>query len=78
MAGRVDMFFAPVVAAAGLVREGRVLGLAVGGEKRARCLPRCATPRKPVTPGSAYNLLGRHDGAVGRAARGSSMQLTPR
>ena len=56
MAGRVDMFFAPVVAALGLVREGRVLGLAVGGEKRASVLPDVPTTEEAGFADSAYNF----------------------
>lgn len=56
MAGRVDMFFAPVVAALGLVREGRVLGLAVGGEKRSSVLPDVPTTQEAGFADSAYNF----------------------
>jgi len=56
MSGRVDMFFAPVVAALGLVREGRLLGLAVGGEKRASVLPDVPTTEEAGYAGSAYNF----------------------
>jgi tripartite-type tricarboxylate transporter receptor subunit TctC len=56
MAGRVDMFFAPVVAALGLVREGRLSGLAVGGEKRASVLPDVPTTEEAGYAGSAYNF----------------------
>jgi tripartite-type tricarboxylate transporter receptor subunit TctC len=56
MNGRVDYFFAPVVAALPMVRDNRVTALAVGSPKRASVLPDVPTTEEAGYPGSAYNF----------------------
>jgi tripartite-type tricarboxylate transporter receptor subunit TctC len=56
MNGRVDYFFAPVIAALPMVRDNRVTALAVGSAKRASVLPDVPTTEEAGYPGSAYNF----------------------
>ena len=56
MNGRVDYFFAPVIAALPMVRDKRVTALAVGSAKRASVLPDVPTTEESGYPGSAYNF----------------------
>jgi tripartite-type tricarboxylate transporter receptor subunit TctC len=56
MNGRVDYFFAPVIAALPMVRDNRVTALAVGSAKRASVLPDVPTTVESGYPGSAYNF----------------------
>ena len=56
MNGRVDYFFAPVIAALPMVRDNRVTALAVGSAKRASVLPDVPTTEEADYPGSAYNF----------------------
>jgi tripartite-type tricarboxylate transporter receptor subunit TctC len=56
LTGRVDFFFAPVVAALSIVRDGKLVALAVGSEKRASVLPNVPTTEEAGYPGSAYNF----------------------
>jgi len=56
MTGRVDFFFAPVVSALSIVRDGKLAPLAVGSEKRASVLPDVPTTQEAGYPGSAYNF----------------------
>jgi tripartite-type tricarboxylate transporter receptor subunit TctC len=56
MGGRVDMFFAPVIASLGLIREGRLVALAVGGERRTSVLPDVPTTQEAGFADSAYNF----------------------
>ena len=56
MTGRVDFFFAPVVSALSIVRDGKLTALAVGSEKRASVLPGVPTTQEAGYPGSAYNF----------------------
>jgi len=56
MNGRVDYFFAPVIAALPMVRDSRVTALAVGSAKRASVLPDVPTTEEGGYPGSAYNF----------------------
>ena len=54
--GRVDYFFAPVVAGLSMVRDGRLTALAVGSEKRSSVLPDVPTTEEAGYKGSAYNF----------------------
>ncbi|MFO1080591.1 MAG: tripartite tricarboxylate transporter substrate binding protein [Reyranellaceae bacterium] len=54
--GRVDYFFVPVLAGLGMVRDGRLVPLAVGSEKRASVLPDVSTTQEAGYPGSAYDF----------------------
>jgi tripartite-type tricarboxylate transporter receptor subunit TctC len=56
MTGRVDFFFAPVVSALSIVRDGKLVALAVGSRKRASVLPDVPTTQEAGYPGSAYNF----------------------
>jgi tripartite-type tricarboxylate transporter receptor subunit TctC len=56
MTGRVDFFFAPVVSALSIVRDGKLTPLAVGSEKRASVLPDVPTTQEAGYPDSAYNF----------------------
>ena len=56
MSGRVDYFFAPVIAGLSMVRDGRLTALAVGSEKRASVLPDVPTTEEAGFKGSAYNF----------------------
>lgn len=56
MTGRVDYFFAPVVSALSIVRDGKLTALAVGSAKRASVLPDVPTTEEAGYPGSAYNF----------------------
>jgi len=56
MAGRVDYYFCPVVNALPLVKEGRLLALAVGSRKRSSALPAVPTTEEAGVPNSAYNF----------------------
>jgi tripartite-type tricarboxylate transporter receptor subunit TctC len=56
MAGRVDYYFCPVVNALPLVKEGRLLALAVGSSKRSSALPAVPTTEEAGVPNSAYNF----------------------
>jgi len=56
MAGRVDYYFCPVVNALPLVKDGRLLALAVGSSKRSSALPEVPTTEEAGVPNSAYNF----------------------
>lgn len=54
MGGRVDWFFAPMVSALPLIRDGRLKALAVGTGKRSAVLPEVPTTVEAGVPGSEY------------------------
>jgi tripartite-type tricarboxylate transporter receptor subunit TctC len=56
MTGRVDYYFCPVNAALPLLKDGRVLGLAVGSTKRSVALPDLPTTLEAGIPDSDYNF----------------------
>jgi tripartite-type tricarboxylate transporter receptor subunit TctC len=56
MTGRVDYYFCPVNAALPLLRDGRVLGLAVGSTKRSIALPDLPTTLELGIADSDYNF----------------------
>ena len=56
MAGRLDFFFAPIVSALQLVKEGKVVALAVGTTKRAALLPDLPTTTELGYPGSDFTF----------------------
>jgi tripartite-type tricarboxylate transporter receptor subunit TctC len=56
MNGRVDYFFAPVIAGLSMVRDGRLTALAVGSEKRSSVLPNVPTTEEAGYKGSSYNF----------------------
>ena len=62
MNGRIDIFFAPVIAALPMIRDGRVVALGDGSAKRASVLPDLPTTEErasraaPTISGSACSL----------------------
>jgi len=56
LAGRVDYFFSPLVAALGQIREGKLLALAVGSAERSPLLPQVPTTVEAGWKGSDYNF----------------------
>jgi tripartite-type tricarboxylate transporter receptor subunit TctC len=56
MNGRVDIFFAPVIAALPMIRDNRVVALANGSAKRASVLPDLPTTEEQGFKGSGYNF----------------------
>ena len=56
MAGRLDFFFAPIVSALQLIREGKLTPLAVGTAKRAVLLPEIPSTVELGFPGSDFNF----------------------
>jgi tripartite-type tricarboxylate transporter receptor subunit TctC len=56
MTGRVDYYFCPVNAAIPFLREGKLLGLAVGSTKRSVALPDMPTTLELGIPNSDYNF----------------------
>ncbi len=55
MGGRIEYFFSPVVSALSIVREKRLLALAVGSPQRASVRPDVPTTEEAGYKGSAYN-----------------------
>ncbi len=56
MNGRVDYFFAPVIAALSIVRDRRLVALAVGSARRSSVLPDTPTTEEEGFVNSAYNF----------------------
>jgi len=56
MAGRVDIYFVPVLPALSLIREGKLLALAVTGTKRDPVLPNVPTAIEAGYPESDFGL----------------------
>ncbi len=56
MNGRTDIFFAPVIAALPMIRDGRVVALAAGSEKRSSVLPDVPTTEEQGFKNSAYDF----------------------
>lgn len=56
MTGRVDYYFCPVNAAIPMLKEGKLLGLAVGSSKRSIALPDMPTTLEAGIPNSDYNF----------------------
>ena len=56
MNGRTDIFFAPVLAALPMIRDGRVVALGAGSEKRSSVLPDVPTTEEQGFKGSAYDF----------------------
>ncbi len=54
MAGRIDWFFAPMVSALPLIKDGKLKALAVGTAKRSGVLPDVPTTVEAGVPGSEY------------------------
>jgi tripartite-type tricarboxylate transporter receptor subunit TctC len=56
MAGRIDWFFAPLVSALPLIRDGRLVALAVGTPRRSAVLPDVPTTLEAGFAGSDYTF----------------------
>jgi tripartite-type tricarboxylate transporter receptor subunit TctC len=56
VAGRLDFYFSPIAPALPLLRDGKVLALAVGSSKRASILPDLPTTIESGFPDSDYNF----------------------
>lgn len=56
MNGRVDIFFAPIIAALPMIRDNRVVALGNGGTKRASVLPDLSTTEEQGFKNSGYNF----------------------
>src|SRR6267143_4055977 len=56
MAGRIDFYFSPIAPALPLLREGKVIALAVGSSKRSSVLPDLPTTLEAGFPDSDYNF----------------------
>ena len=56
MTGRIDFYSSPISAALPLVRDGKLLPLAVSGSRRSRALPDVATTTELGFAGSDYNF----------------------
>src|SRR4029079_11990024 len=62
IAGRVDIYFCPVISVLQFLKEGRVVGLAVGSSRRSSVLPDLPTTLEAGIPHTAFTFLGG-DGA---------------
>jgi len=56
MAGRVDFYFSPIAPALPLLRDGKLVALAIGASKRASLLPDLPTTLEAGFPDSDYNF----------------------
>ena len=56
MAGRADFYFAPLVNALPLLKDGKLVALAVSGSSRASALPDVPTTVQAGIPNSEYNF----------------------
>jgi tripartite-type tricarboxylate transporter receptor subunit TctC len=56
MAGRIDWFFAPLVSALPLIKDGKLVALAVGTPKRSSVLPDVPTTVEAGYAGSDYTF----------------------
>jgi tripartite-type tricarboxylate transporter receptor subunit TctC len=56
MTGRVDMYFCPITPALPLIRDGKVLALAVSSSKRASALPDVPTTVEAGVPDSDFDF----------------------
>jgi len=56
ISGRIDWFFAPIVSALPLIKDGRLQVLAVGTPKRSDDLPNTPTTVEAGVPGSEYTF----------------------
>ena len=54
--GRVDIYFCPVISVLQFLKEGRVVGLAVGSTRRSSVLPDLPTTLEAGIPNSDYNF----------------------
>ena len=58
MTGRIDFYFLPLAPTLSLVKQGKVVALAVGAEKRSIDLPEVPTMAEAGLPDAAYHFWG--------------------
>jgi tripartite-type tricarboxylate transporter receptor subunit TctC len=58
LSGRIDFYFLPLAPALSLVKQGKVVALAVGAEKRSVDLPDVPTMAEAGLPDAAYHFWG--------------------
>jgi len=58
LSGRIDFYFLPLAPALSLVKEGKVVALAVGAEQRSSDLPDVPTMAEAGLPDAAYHFWG--------------------
>jgi tripartite-type tricarboxylate transporter receptor subunit TctC len=56
MAGRIDVYYSPLLAALPFIQSGQLLPLAISGEKRASALPTVPTTLEAGYPNSNYSF----------------------
>jgi tripartite-type tricarboxylate transporter receptor subunit TctC len=56
MTGRVDYYFAPLASVVGLLKDGKLVAVAVGSPRRASALPEVPTTLEAGIPNSSYNF----------------------
>lgn len=56
ISGRVDGFFAPLVSAASMIKDGKAVALGVGTSRRSALLPEVPTTVESGMPGSDYTF----------------------
>jgi tripartite-type tricarboxylate transporter receptor subunit TctC len=56
MTGRVDYYFAPLAPVIGLLKEGKLIAVAVGSPRRSTALPDVPTTLEAGVPNSSYNF----------------------
>jgi tripartite-type tricarboxylate transporter receptor subunit TctC len=56
MTGRVDYYFAPLAPVISLIKDGKLLAVAVGSPRRSTALPDVPTTLEAGVPNSAYNF----------------------
>jgi tripartite-type tricarboxylate transporter receptor subunit TctC len=56
IAGRIDVYYSPLLAALPFIRSGQLLALAVSSEKRVPALPNVPTTLEAGYPNSNYNF----------------------
>ncbi len=56
MTGRIDFYFMPLLPALSLIKDGKLLPLAVSGSRRSALLPDVPTTVEAGYPGSSYNF----------------------
>ena len=56
MTGRVDYYFAPLASVVGLLKDGKLVAVAVGSPRRATALPDVPTTLEAGVPNSSYSF----------------------
>jgi tripartite-type tricarboxylate transporter receptor subunit TctC len=88
MTGRIDIYFAPITPALPLIKDGKVLALAVASSKRASALPEVPTSIEAGVPDSDFDfwvgafvpkktprdVIGKMHGEIVKAIRNPAIQ----